>query len=91
MEIAPTAALFADPRHPYTRTLLDAVPTLDERPPPSPTYGPSGSDDAGPESPGGCPWFPRCTHPARDAGCRVAVPDPAPPEAGHRVACVKEA
>ncbi|MES1256264.1 MAG: ATP-binding cassette domain-containing protein [Acidobacteriota bacterium] len=29
VEIASSAALFASPRHPYTRTLLSAIPTLD--------------------------------------------------------------
>ncbi len=26
VEMQPAAALFADPRHPYTRTLLEAIP-----------------------------------------------------------------
>jgi ABC-type oligopeptide transport system ATPase subunit len=29
MELAPAAALFAGPRHPYTRALLEAIPSLD--------------------------------------------------------------
>ncbi|HRN28745.1 MAG TPA: ABC transporter ATP-binding protein, partial [Terrimesophilobacter sp.] len=31
VEHAPTAALFAEPRHPYTRGLLSALPTLESR------------------------------------------------------------
>ena len=52
VETAPTDALFEDPRHPYTRGLLDAVPSVDpgrrnEDPPilgdvPSPSNPPAG-------------------------------------------------
>ncbi|OLT10391.1 peptide ABC transporter ATP-binding protein [Actinomadura sp. CNU-125] len=40
VEEADTATLFADPRHPYTRTLLDAVPVADPRRRPPRTEGP---------------------------------------------------
>ena len=59
VEDIPTEALLAGPRHPYTRALIAAVPTLDtdrDRPlstiagrPPSPT-----------EFPPGCAFAPRC-------------------------------
>lgn len=90
MESAPAEALFAGPRHPYTRALLDAVPTLDESPPPGRAYEPPVPERAAPESLDGCPWFDRCAHPRRDAECRSVIPAPRALEAGHRVACLKE-
>jgi peptide/nickel transport system ATP-binding protein len=32
VELADTASVFFEPRHPYTRALLSAVPTLEEKP-----------------------------------------------------------
>jgi peptide/nickel transport system ATP-binding protein len=70
VEIAPTRELFARPRHPYTRMLLDAVPDLAmsgrQRVPvageiPSPIDPPSG-----------CTFHPRC--PLADAGCKAKAP-----------------
>ncbi len=70
MELAETEALFARPKHPYTRLLLDAIPKLD-----------GGSFDK-PRQPGelpdpvnlpeGCPFAPRC--PLADARCRSERP-----------------
>jgi peptide/nickel transport system ATP-binding protein len=71
VELAPTRALFAAPRHPYTRMLLDAVPDLDlsglprtpiQGEPPSPI-----------EPPLGCAFHPRC--PAAVDRCRVEAPE----------------
>jgi oligopeptide transport system ATP-binding protein len=72
VETGPTAPLFADPRHPYTRGLLASVPSL------------AGDHDARLASiagqppdlaalPPGCAFAPRCEQ-ARDA-CRAAVPE----------------
>jgi peptide/nickel transport system ATP-binding protein len=83
VELASTAALYAAPRHPYTRALLSAVPTTDparrrERialggEPPSPLAPPAG-----------CPFHPRCAH--VEARCRVERPALLG-DAGHQVAC----
>lgn len=84
VETAATAALFATPRHPYTRGLLGAAPQLG-----------SGWDEDLPTIAGsvataaavpGCRFAPRC--PLADAVCTEAPPL-APATDGHLVACWK--
>jgi peptide/nickel transport system ATP-binding protein len=82
VELAPTRQLFAAPRHPYTRMLLDAVPDLA-------MTGKSRVAVAGEvpnplDPPRGCPFHPRCRH--ADARCRSAVP-PLEAAGPARVAC----
>jgi len=78
--------VFAAPSHPYTRLLLESIPSLDherDRLPAIPGMVPSLS-----ELPPGCRFHPRC--PLAMDRCRVASPalDPVPGEpAGHRAAC----
>ena len=86
VEEAPAEALFADPRHPYTRALLAAAPRIGRRcrsgrpllkgEAPSPLAPPPG-----------CPFHPRC--PMADARCGLEIPvlEPAGSQAGHRAAC----
>lgn len=71
VEVAPPRELFANPRHPYTRMLLDAVPDLEmtgrlRRPVvgevPNPINPPSG-----------CGFHPRC--PFQDERCRRETPE----------------
>src|SRR5690606_9859832 len=57
-ELADNAALFARPRHPYTRALLDAVPLPDPAAPPAAAPPPAAM--APPAN--GCTWQPRCRH-----------------------------
>ena len=58
VEIGETEALFARPRHPYTRMLLDAVPDLSMSGRPRSAIG---SEPPNPiDPPPGCPFHPRC-------------------------------
>ena len=86
MELAPTAALYARPRHPYSRELLAAIPSADPdiQPgrlahvltgePPSPLTPPSG-----------CVYRTRCPHAQRVCEERAPVWEELAP--GHALAC----
>jgi peptide/nickel transport system ATP-binding protein len=70
VELATAAELFARPRHPYTRMLLDAVPDLDmSGKPRTPVAGEVPNPLAPPP---GCAFHPRCRY-ANDR-CRREVP-----------------
>jgi oligopeptide/dipeptide ABC transporter ATP-binding protein len=83
VELAPTAALFGSPAHPYTQALLAQVPRADRR-----------TDDAGSlegwmplldDAPGACPFRERC--PKRMTACEATMPSLREVGPGHRVAC----
>jgi oligopeptide/dipeptide ABC transporter ATP-binding protein len=73
VETGATEALLREPRHPYTIALLSAVPEPDPAgqkrrvvlpgDPPSPSAPPAG-----------CPFHPRCFHPAKSDRCRAELP-----------------
>ena len=79
-----TESVFGRPQHPYTLSLLSAVPTPDpdtrRRRIVLPGEPPSASDP-----PSGCPFHPRC--PIAESRCRTEEPVLAPTPAGHRAAC----
>jgi len=87
MEIAPAAELYASPRHPYTRALLSAIPTIDQvgRPKrqilegdiPSPANPPSG-----------CVFRTRC--PFALPACAAEVPALREIGAGRKMACIRD-
>jgi peptide/nickel transport system ATP-binding protein len=58
VEIAPTTALFSDPKHPYTRGLIGSIPRIEDRSglPARPLRGLLQRH----ELPKGCPFAPRC-------------------------------
>jgi peptide/nickel transport system ATP-binding protein len=70
VEMTEAARLFAHPRHPYTRMLLDAIPDLEmSGRPRTPVAG----EVANPlDPPPGCAFHPRC--PFANARCRSEVP-----------------
>src|SRR5918912_485731 len=67
VESAPAAELFADPRHPYTRGLLRAVPRLIPGRA-APTEGVVGDPPSPVDAPPGCRFPPRCPI-AQDPPC----------------------
>ena len=70
VELAPAAQLFAKPRHPYTRMLLDAVPDLGmSGKPRTPVAGEVPNPLA---PPSGCTFHPRCPH--ANPRCLVEIP-----------------
>jgi peptide/nickel transport system ATP-binding protein len=70
VELAPRRTLFAAPRHPYTRMLLDAIPDLEMT---GRARTPVGGEVPNPlNPPRGCTFHPRCPH-ANDR-CRSEVP-----------------
>ncbi len=66
MEEAPVDRLFAAPRHPYSRALLDCVPRLDD--PPGDLHPIGGSGFSLAQAGGGCPFQPRCPEAGDDCG-----------------------
>ena len=92
VEKGPVEAIFESPRHPYTRALVDAIPTPDPRQrhdvvplegeTPSPVYPPSG-----------CPFHPRCPFVIDE--CRSTVPvlehtDKPASDPEHLAACIRK-
>jgi oligopeptide/dipeptide ABC transporter ATP-binding protein len=76
-------ALFGNPRHPYTRALLAALPSREKRG--RPLYSIPGSVPHPAYKPPGCPFHPRC--PLAEAACRVAFPAMVRFAAGHEARC----
>ncbi|UWU24898.1 ABC transporter ATP-binding protein (plasmid) [Rhizobium sp. CB3060] len=87
MEIAPSADLYANPQHPYTRALLSAIPSTNPNlrrdrqilrgDIPSPANPPSG-----------CVFRTRCPH-ALDA-CGKTIPELREVAPGHFKACIRD-
>jgi len=83
VEVADSAVLFAAPKHPYTRALLDSVPVPD--PVVVPKRAPLRGEVPSPANPPvGCVFHPRC--PKADGRCSSKVPALRDVD-GARVAC----
>jgi oligopeptide/dipeptide ABC transporter ATP-binding protein len=86
VELAPAAVLYRAPRHPYTASLLSAVPVPDPNAQrqrivlagevPSPSHPPPG-----------CPFHPRCPDPRKNDRCRTEAPALREVSPGQLAAC----
>ncbi len=88
VELGETEALFENPLHPYTRALLSSVPVVGE------TAGAgrirlTGELPSPADPPSGCPFHPRCPHPAKDASCSSEAPALQRKEGKGMAACHK--
>jgi len=84
VEMGPLMEVFSNPVHPYTATLLDAIPV------PDPRYRrnhpmPKGEIPSPIDPPPGCSFHPRCA--CAEPPCRVNVPAMVDIGGGHKVAC----
>jgi oligopeptide transport system ATP-binding protein len=84
VELASRDEIYANPRHPYTRALLSAIPQIDaearvER------IKPAGEVPSPLNPPAGCSFHPRCPY-AKDI-CKEAEPHLTAGHGGHAVAC----
>ena len=82
VEVAPAEELFANPRHPYSRMLLDAIPDLEMS---GRARTPVAGEVPNPlNPPTGCAFHPRCPH--ANARCKAERPE-AVAHGGATVAC----
>lgn len=79
-EIAPREQFFGDPRHPYTRMLLDSLPSPERDP-----VGIPGGVPSPLKAPDGCRFNPRC--PRATVICHESRPALTTGSDGHAVAC----
>ena len=83
VESAPTAVLFGESNHPYTRALLEEVPRMDLH---HRAFAPVRGEIPSPlDPPRGCHFHPRCPHAM--PRCRTEAPRLRDIAAGHRAAC----
>jgi oligopeptide/dipeptide ABC transporter ATP-binding protein len=86
VERAPVAGLYERPLHPYTASLLAAVPNPDPRAP-RPRIVAAAESPSVAEPPSGCAFRPRCTHPRKDGRCGEERPELREVEPGRWAAC----
>lgn len=88
MEMASSEELFANPQHPYTKALIDAVPNPDPLAEAGKEAAPLAGEIPSPlDPPPGCVFNTRC--PIATQACSEQVPPSVPVGAGHVAACLK--
>ncbi|MGA7808710.1 oligopeptide/dipeptide ABC transporter ATP-binding protein, partial [Bradyrhizobium sp.] len=85
VEIADNRDLFFDPQHPYTKALLSAAPTLEDKPFNAADFLLEGEPPSPIDIPVGCSFASRC--PQAFDRCRVETPKLVERSPGRFVAC----
>jgi oligopeptide/dipeptide ABC transporter ATP-binding protein len=85
VEEAPAVRLFDRPLHPYTRGLLECVPSLDHEHERLVAIGGTLPDPA--RRPAGCRFSPRCRY--AESACTAALPPLETFDPGHTAACIR--
>jgi peptide/nickel transport system ATP-binding protein/oligopeptide transport system ATP-binding protein len=83
VEQGTTGSIFGHAGHPYTKALLDALPTREKRG--QRLYSIPGSVPHPAYRPTGCPFHPRCSY--REPSCENAFPALCDYGRGHKVRC----
>ncbi len=86
VEEAPVDAIFYNPLHPYTRSLLQSIPRLGEKSRGKRLASIKGMVPDPYSIPKGCPFHPRCSS-FMPGVCNVETPDYYLMEVGHKVRC----
>jgi peptide/nickel transport system ATP-binding protein len=92
VEEGPIGSVFRNPRHPYTRGLLDCIPVLGSDKRSSPLLPIEGQVPPALHRPVGCVFAPRCKYVVKERCTVHRIPTTeVAGEAMHRVQCVREA
>jgi peptide/nickel transport system ATP-binding protein/oligopeptide transport system ATP-binding protein len=88
LEVAPAADVYSAPLHPYSTSLLSAIPKPD---PEAQTERIvlSGDMPSARSRPPGCAFYPRCPHPGKDDVCQSDEPPLEEVSPGRIVACFR--
>ncbi len=85
VEVAERQELFKNPRHPYTKALVAAIPTPNPKIKPSADRALKGDIPSPSNPPAGCRFHTRC--PLAEPRCKQQVPELKTSSSGHSVAC----